>query len=146
MGLGTINQFIKFLPIKCSTERLQHLASFASLRESFFIRSFPHGAKPVLSKVEGTPRPQRKIFSYFSELGVLCGSPRGISFPQKRYLFIHGIISRGEPRGISTRPRSSCSPEALFHRASHRLSDSLNPNSTENFKYVWLVFSSILKA
>ncbi|MFB3122454.1 MAG: hypothetical protein ACE10H_09735, partial [Candidatus Binatia bacterium] len=26
----------------------------------------------------------------------LCGSPRGISFPQKRCLFIHGIISRGE--------------------------------------------------
>ncbi len=26
--------------------------------------------------------------------------------------------------------------------ASHRLSDSLNPNSTENFKYVWLVFDS----
>ena len=91
--------------------------------------------------------------------GCLCGSPRGISFPQKRCLFIHGIISRGESRGIPTRPRSSCSPEALFHRArpveylidrkyigfavklfhraSHRLSDSLNPNSTENFKYVW---------
>ena len=58
----------------------------------------------------------------------LCGSPRGISFPQKRYLFIHGIISRGEPRGIPTRPRSSCSPEALFHGASHRLSGFLNPN------------------
>jgi len=26
-------------------------------------------------------------------------SPRGISFPQKRYLFIHGIISRGERKG-----------------------------------------------
>jgi len=26
----------------------------------------------------------------------LCGSPRGISFPQKRYLFIHGIIPQGE--------------------------------------------------
>ena len=48
----------------------------------------------------------------------------------------------GSPRGILTRPRSSCSPEALFHRASHRLSDSLNPNSTENFKYVWLVLDS----
>jgi len=29
-------------------------------------------------------------------------------------------------------------PKALLHGASHRLSDSLNPNSTENFKYVWL--------
>ena len=55
----------------------------------------------------------------------LCSSPRGISFPQKRYRFIHGIISRGESRGIPTRPRSSCSPEALFHRASNCLSDSL---------------------
>jgi len=27
---------------------------------------------------------------------------------------------------------------ALFHGASHRLSETLNPNSTENFKYVWL--------
>ena len=58
----------------------------------------------------------------------LCGSPRGISFPQKRYLFIHGIISRGEPRGIPTRPRSIWSPEALFYGASHRLSGFLNPN------------------
>ncbi len=46
----------------------------------------------------------------------LCGSPRGISFRQKRYLFIHGIILRGEPRGIPTWPRLNCSPEALFHR------------------------------
>ncbi len=46
------------------------------------------------------------------------------------------------PRGIPTRPRSSCSPVALFHRASHRLSDSLNLNSTENFKYVWLAFNN----
>ena len=46
----------------------------------------------------------------------------------------------GSSRGIPTRPRSSCSPEALFHRESHRLSDSLNPNSTENFKYLWIVF------
>ncbi len=42
----------------------------------------------------------------------------------------------GSPRGIPTRPRSGYSPEALFHRASYRLSDSLNPNSTENFKYI----------
>ncbi len=53
---------IRFLPIKCSTERLQHLASFASLRESFFIRSSPHRAKPVLSKAEGTLSPQRILF------------------------------------------------------------------------------------
>jgi hypothetical protein len=36
--------------MKCSTERFN---------------------KDFLAK---TPRPQRKIFSYFSELGVLCGS------------------------------------------------------------------------
>jgi hypothetical protein len=102
---------VRFLPIKCSTERLQHLAYFAPWNilstealsfhsrhyftgrapwntdstkielftrnaipqgEASFIRSSPHRAEPVLSKAEGTPRPQRKIFSYFSELGVLC--------------------------------------------------------------------------
>jgi len=29
---------------------------------------------------------------------------------------------------------------ALFHGASHHLSDSLNPNSAEFFKYIWLDF------
>ena len=118
-----------------------------------------------------------RLLRYPSNLFSLCvfrGSPRGISFPQKRYLFSHGIIARGESCGIPTRPRSSCSPEALFHRArtslsdllliaprrqdrkenfldpppwrplrlceSHRLSESLNPNSAENFKYLWTVF------
>ena len=138
------------------------------MRESFFIRSFPHRAK--------TPRPQRKIFSYFSELGVLCAFARVILHPifsssrqdaktakKNSFLFLRTwrpLRLCGSPRGIPTRPRSSCSPEALFHRArpveylidrkyigfavklfhraSHRLSDSLNPNSTENFKYVWL--------
>jgi len=68
------------------------------------------------------------------------GEPRGISFPKKRYLFIHGIISRGEPRGIPTRPRLSCSPEALFHRASHLFPHSVIQNSTENFIYLCLGF------
>jgi len=45
------------------------------------------------------------------------------------------------PRGIPTRPKSSCSPEVLFHGESHSLSDSLNQNLTENFKYLWLGFS-----
>ena len=35
----------------------------------------------------------------------------------------------GSPRGIPDRPRLSCSPEALFHGASHRISGSLHPNS-----------------
>jgi len=63
MGLSTANTSIissdrgkpsapvtcdRFLPIKCSTERFN---------------------KDFLAK---TPTPQRKIFSYFSELGVLC--------------------------------------------------------------------------
>jgi len=55
----------------------------------------------------------------------LGGSPYGISFPQTVYLFIHGLIPRGEPRGIPTRPRSSFSTEAIFHRASHLFPDSL---------------------
>ena len=86
-------QLIRFLPLKCSTERLQlspNLASFApwskalgvkfGLREIntpqgelSFIRSSPHRAK--------TPRPQRNIFSYFFELGVLCAFARVIVYP-----------------------------------------------------------------
>ncbi len=30
-------------------------------------------------------------------------------------------------------------------RASHRLSDSLNPNSTENLQYVWLDFELLME-
>jgi len=37
-------------------------------------------------------------------------------------------------RGIPTRPRLSCSPEALFHRASQFFLDSIIRNSTEQFK------------
>ena len=110
---------IRFLPIKCSTERLQQS----------FSRKGAKTAKKNIFLFLRTWRPLR-----------LCGSPRE----------------------IPTRPRSSCSPEALFHRsrpveylldrkyigfavklfhrASHRLSDSLSPNSTDNFKYVWLGF------
>ncbi len=47
-----------------------------------------HRAKPVLSpsfvrinSAEWTPRPQRKIFSYFSELGDLCAFARGLVYP-----------------------------------------------------------------
>jgi len=40
----------------------------------------------------------------------------------------------GSPRGIPTRPRSSCSSEALFHRARHLVPDSV----IESFKYLWL--------
>ncbi len=109
----------RFLPIKRSTERLQQS----------FLRQDAKTAKKNIFLFLRTWRPLR-----------LCSSPRGISFTLKRYLFIHGIIPRDEPRGIPTRPRSSCSPETVFHRASHLLSDSLNPNSTENFKNVWLDF------
>ncbi len=78
-----VNFTLRFLPIECSTERLQHLASFAPWNisstkielfarsailqgESSFIRSSPHRAKPVLSpsfvrinSPEGTPRARR---------------------------------------------------------------------------------------
>jgi hypothetical protein len=49
-------------------------------------------------------------------LGVLC--------PVE---YFHG-------RGVSV------APVTVFHGARPNLSDSLNPNSTENFKYLWLVF------
>ncbi len=62
-----------------------------------------------------------------------CGSPCGRSFPLKCYLFIHDIFPQGEPRGIPTRQRSICSPEALFHRASALFPYSCSRNSTKNF-------------
>jgi len=51
---------------------LFHLASYLSnLQQNNFNNVY-------LAK---TPRPQRKIFSYFSELGVLCAFARVIYFP-----------------------------------------------------------------
>ncbi len=44
----------------------------------------------------------------------------------------------GSPRGIALRVKNSILVESVFHGASHRLSDSLNPNSTENFQCLWL--------
>jgi hypothetical protein len=46
-------------------------------------------------------------------------------------LFARSTIPQGESSFIR------------FHKASHRLSDSINPNSTENFKYVWLGLISL---
>jgi len=40
-------------------------------------------------------------------------SPRGISFPQKRYLFIHGIISRGELEWRKTKPAINYQQSAI---------------------------------
>ena len=59
----------RFLPMKCSTERFN---------------------KDFLAK---TPRPQRKIFSYFSELGVLCPVEYRLT---KIELFARSAIPRGE--------------------------------------------------
>ena len=59
----------RFLPMKCSTERFN---------------------KDFLAK---TPRPQRKIFSYFSELGVLCAVEYRLT---KIELFARSAIPRGE--------------------------------------------------
>jgi len=37
------------------------------------------------------------------------------------------------------------SPKALLHRAGHLFPDSLNANSTENFKTLWLGFMGMHK-
>jgi hypothetical protein len=46
----------------------------------------------------------------------------------------HALRLCSSLRGIPTRPRLSCSPEALFHRASQFFLDSIIRNSTEQFK------------
>jgi len=72
-----------FLPIKCSTERLQ---------QSFSLQACPEQSR------RDDKTAKKNIFLYLR----------------------------------TWRPVRLC--------AIHRLSDSLNPNSTENFKYVWLGF------
>ncbi len=64
-------------------------------------------------------RISRFEFAFLLNLGVLC--------PVE---YFHG---RGD----------SVAPVTVFHGASHRLSESLNPNSMENFKYVWLVLALV---
>jgi hypothetical protein len=49
-------------------------------------------------------------------------APRRQDRKEKKFLFLRTwrpLRLCGSPRGIPTRPRSSCSPKALFHRASH---------------------------
>ena len=128
-----------------------NLACFASSRETQFIRSSPHRAKTPRRKENFfDPPPWRPLWfdcAHHPESieGRLRGSPRGVKPWGSYSASVEINTPQGSPRGIPTRPRSSYSPEALFHRASHRLSDSLNPNSTENFKYVWLGFSQSAK-
>ena len=57
------------------------------------------------------------MFFYFSKLGVLCAFARIILYP---------ILPLFSELGVLCEMPS--------------LSDSLNPNSTENFKYLWTVF------
>ncbi len=57
-----------------------------------------------------------KSSTSFSELGVLC------------------VFALAPWNTDST--KIACSPEVLFHRASHLFSDSVIQNSTENFKYL----------
>jgi hypothetical protein len=57
--------------------------------------------------------------------------------------FVLGILCPVEyshVRGVSV------APVTVFNGVTHRLSDSLNPNSTENFKYVWLEFLVSIQA
>ncbi len=58
----------------------------------------------------------------FSFLGILCP------------------VEYSHVRGVSV------APVTVFNGVTHRLSDSLNPNSTENFKIVWLVILVSLQA
>ncbi len=128
---GAIVLWVRFLPIKCSTERLQQSFSCQACPERS--RRNSKSAKKNIFLFLRTWRPLWFDFAHHPESieGRLCGSPRG----------------------IPTRPRSSCSPETLFHRArpveylldrkyigfalklfhraSHRFSDFLNPLKTQ---------------
>ena len=112
----------RFLPIKSSTERLQQCVSR------------PPGCRPYGPEGQDSasvrqrtdqplaePRAQRKISSYFSELGGLC-------------VFAACPVEYSHGRGVSV------VPVTVFHRASHLFLDSLKANSTENFKYLCLEF------
>ena len=98
---------IRFSPMKCSTERLQHLASFAHFARGLVypifssLRQDAKTAKTAKKNIFLFIRTWRPLWfdcAHYPESieGRLCNSPRGISFPQKRYLFIHGIIPRGK--------------------------------------------------
>ncbi len=63
---------MRFLLIKCSTERLQHLASFASLRELSFIRSSSNRAKmlPALNSNSENRDPKQYQNSNYQNLNL----------------------------------------------------------------------------
>jgi len=67
----------------------------------------------------------------------LCGSPRGISFPQKRYLFIHGIISRGEPRGVLALVETIQLGRAVTQRGEASFSQFRNPKFNRKFQNIF---------
>ena len=131
----------RFIPIKCSTERLQQSfsrqdaetakneipISNIEMRNNFKIRM----TKIPNCLVNCFEHLHFRHYNLFrsSNFGFrastfvcswsplrLCGSPRGISFPQKRYLFIHGIVSRGSPRGVLISTQAEYDPQSAIPR------------------------------
>jgi hypothetical protein len=76
-GLKFEFQGFRLLPIKCVTERLQQIV-FDLLPWRPLRLCESHCLSDLLLIA---PRPQRKILSYFSELGVLCAFARVIIYP-----------------------------------------------------------------
>ncbi len=108
----------RFLPIKSSTERLQQCIS---RQDSASVRQRTDQPWAETDQPLAEPRAQRKISSYFSELGGLC-------------VFAACPVEYSHGRGVSVVPVTE------VHRASHLFLDSLKANSTENFKNLCLEF------
>jgi len=53
-------------------------------------------------------------------------------------LFARSAIPQGSPSGVLISTQPEYDPQGVLQGGSHRLSDFLNPNSTEVFIYVWL--------
>ncbi len=69
-------------------------------------------------------------------LGALCAFARVIISPILLLISELGVLCPVEyshSRGVSV------ALVTVFHGESYLSSDSLNPNSTENFKYLWIV-------
>ncbi len=119
-------------------------------------------ARVILNPIFSSSRQDAKKTFLILLLGVLCAFARVILLPD--LLLIALSLSWAKSKGRQDRKENFFDPPPwrplrlcarpveylldrryigfavkLFHGASHLFPDSLNPNSTESFKYVWLV-------
>jgi len=104
----------------------------SNLRNVFVCRRLPTNKKLILCALCASAVIFLKGFLSVS----ICVSLRLIAFDALRLC--------SSPRGIPTQLRSSCSPQALFHRARYLFPHYGIQNSRENFKYVWLGFRRLV--